>query len=188
MRLALLQRRRYPIGVKIPVLLPLLHAFALLFVCVCVFYSGFVYQFIRIVLAAMVAGCWASSKSEPIIKFFIFVELSASNMLAVTNLAICINLALVVKVKFPCCGTSVHSLKHNTVPRSVCRVRPRNGDSMSFFPIEAGLPFLPPLFSCPSLNLSGLFFTVRKLIKQYEDVFVTTTPSVLPVIFYLGRF
>lgn len=105
--------------------------FLLSCVYVRMFHSGFVYQFIRIVLAAMVAGCWASSKSEPLIKFFIFVELSASNMLAVTNLAICVNLALVVKVKFPHLSTGAHSLKHDTLVQTAEPVQGTATESFS---------------------------------------------------------
>ena len=46
----------------------------------------------------MVALCWTESSLEGFIRTLKFVELSAFNMFAVTNLAICINLALVVWV------------------------------------------------------------------------------------------
>ena len=46
----------------------------------------------------MVTVCWISSNLEGLIKTIKYIELSASNMLAITNLAICINLALIVSV------------------------------------------------------------------------------------------
>eukprot|EP00752_Nemacystus_decipiens_P002662 g2490.t1 len=45
---------------------------------------------------AMVTLCWTGSEVEGLIKTLKFIELSASNMYAITNLAICVNLALVV--------------------------------------------------------------------------------------------
>lgn len=56
------------------------------------------YQISRMVLAAMVSGCWTKREHASAIKSFIFLELAAANMLAITNLAIAINLALIVKV------------------------------------------------------------------------------------------
>eukprot|EP00752_Nemacystus_decipiens_P008538 g7625.t1 len=44
----------------------------------------------------MVSVCWTGSNLEGFIKALKFIELSAFNMFAVTNLAICINLALIV--------------------------------------------------------------------------------------------
>lgn len=46
----------------------------------------------------MVLVCWAGSNVTGFIKALKFLELVASNMLAITNLAICANLALVVMV------------------------------------------------------------------------------------------
>lgn len=46
----------------------------------------------------MVTVCWANSNVEGFIKTLKFLEMTASNMLAITNLAICINLALLVSV------------------------------------------------------------------------------------------
>ncbi|CAN0129325.1 unnamed protein product [Ectocarpus sp. 4 AP-2014] len=44
----------------------------------------------------MVSSCFAGSKLLGLIKFIKFLELAAANMLAATNLGICINLALIV--------------------------------------------------------------------------------------------
>ena len=46
----------------------------------------------------MVTACWTGSGVEGFVKALKFVELSAINMFAVTNLAICANLALIVSV------------------------------------------------------------------------------------------
>eukprot|EP00903_Cladosiphon_okamuranus_P017796 g16379.t1 len=58
--------------------------------------SGLVAGMGVIVESAMVHLCWSASDVEGFIKTLKFIELSASNMYAVTNLAICVNLALVV--------------------------------------------------------------------------------------------
>lgn len=67
----------------------------------------------RLFSGAMVYVCWAKTKHIPMIRFLKFVELTATNMLAVTNLAICVNLALIVSVS-ECrpteCGLDVHLL------------------------------------------------------------------------------
>ncbi|CAM9229600.1 unnamed protein product [Scytosiphon promiscuus] len=44
----------------------------------------------------MLSVCWAGSDVEGFVKTLKFVELAASNMLAITNLAICVNLALII--------------------------------------------------------------------------------------------
>ena len=46
----------------------------------------------------MVTVCWTGSDLEGLIKAMRFIELSAFNMFALTNLAICVNLALIVSV------------------------------------------------------------------------------------------
>ena len=46
----------------------------------------------------MVFLCWTNSGDLKFVKAMKFVELVAGNMLAVTNVAICVNLALVVSV------------------------------------------------------------------------------------------
>ena len=50
----------------------------------------------------MVTVCWTGSHLEGFIKAIKFIELAASNMLAITNLAICVNLALIVSVSNQC--------------------------------------------------------------------------------------
>ncbi|CAM9965227.1 unnamed protein product, partial [Ectocarpus sp. 4 AP-2014] len=46
--------------------------------------------------ATMISVCWTGANLIKLIKTFKFLELASVNMLAMTNLAICINLALVV--------------------------------------------------------------------------------------------
>ncbi|CAB1108949.1 unnamed protein product [Ectocarpus sp. CCAP 1310/34] len=46
--------------------------------------------------ATMISVCWAGDGLTALIKTFEFFELAASNMLAITNLAICINLAQII--------------------------------------------------------------------------------------------
>lgn len=47
----------------------------------------------------MVTVCWAGKNLEALIKTVKFIELASSHMLALTHLAICINLALIVSVR-----------------------------------------------------------------------------------------
>lgn len=60
--------------------------------------SGLLHQLAQAALAQMVLLCWADSSMLVVIRIAKFVELTASNMLAVTNVAICVNLALIVSV------------------------------------------------------------------------------------------
>lgn len=46
----------------------------------------------------MVTVCWTTQNLEGFIRTVKYIELAASNMLAITNLAICVNLALIVSV------------------------------------------------------------------------------------------
>ena len=46
----------------------------------------------------MISVCWAERDLEGYIKTLKFVQFAASHMLAITNLAICVNLALIVSV------------------------------------------------------------------------------------------
>ncbi|CAN0303805.1 unnamed protein product [Ectocarpus sp. 12 AP-2014] len=58
--------------------------------------SGMLYQFLILIQHTMISVCWAGGNLLNLIKFFKFLELASANMLAITNLAICVNLALVV--------------------------------------------------------------------------------------------
>ncbi|CAM9834239.1 unnamed protein product [Ectocarpus fasciculatus] len=58
--------------------------------------SGALYQFLILMQATMISVCWAGGNLLNLIKFLKFLELASANMLAITNLAICVNLALVV--------------------------------------------------------------------------------------------
>ena len=60
--------------------------------------SGLVAGLGSLVENAMVTLCWSGSGAESFMKVLKFSQLAASNMFAVTNLAICVNLALVVSV------------------------------------------------------------------------------------------
>lgn len=60
--------------------------------------SGCLHQVTQIVSGTMVAVCWSTMEFLPVIQICKFIELTASNMFAITNLAICINLALIVSV------------------------------------------------------------------------------------------
>ena len=57
----------------------------------------------------MISVCWTESNLAGFIKTIKYIELAASNMLAITNLAICVNLALIVMV-------STNRATYNRVP------------------------------------------------------------------------
>ena len=61
-------------------------------------YSGLVLQLGFVVENMMVTLCWVQDDVEGLVKTLKFVELAAGNMMAITSLAICVNLALIVLV------------------------------------------------------------------------------------------
>ena len=64
-------------------------------------HSGLVAGLGYLVEDVMVSNCWTDSDVEAFVKALKFVELSAINMFAATNLAICVNLALIISVSIP---------------------------------------------------------------------------------------
>ncbi|CAN0058933.1 unnamed protein product [Ectocarpus sp. 6 AP-2014] len=58
--------------------------------------SGIIWSLCWLVEDMMVTVCWAGKNLEDLIKTVKFVELASSHMLALTHLAICVNLALIV--------------------------------------------------------------------------------------------
>lgn len=60
--------------------------------------SGLVHLLAGIVASQMVLNCWVGKDLVPLIKALKFVELAGSNLVAVTNLAICANLAFIMHV------------------------------------------------------------------------------------------
>lgn len=56
----------------------------------------------NLALERMVLLCWLDGSMEIIVRLLTFVELVGVNMLAATNVAICVNLALIVRVSSPC--------------------------------------------------------------------------------------
>ncbi|CAM9211130.1 unnamed protein product, partial [Hapterophycus canaliculatus] len=58
--------------------------------------SGFLIGLCFCVEDMMLSVCWVERNLEGFIKTLKFIELAASNMLAITSLAICVNLALIV--------------------------------------------------------------------------------------------
>ena len=61
-------------------------------------HSGLVHQITELIMAEMVLLCWSKSELLILIKALKFMEIVGANMLAVTNVAICVNLALIVSV------------------------------------------------------------------------------------------
>lgn len=74
------------------------------------FPSGLASQLSEAVMTSMVFLCWSKFEAEFLIRTLKFVQLVGSNMVAVSNLAICVNFALVVAVSSVrltyCCGNS----------------------------------------------------------------------------------
>lgn len=62
--------------------------------------SGLLMEIGYVVEDMMVTACWTARSLEGFIKFVKYIQLAASNMLAITNLAICVNLALIVMVSY----------------------------------------------------------------------------------------
>eukprot|EP00903_Cladosiphon_okamuranus_P012695 g11871.t1 len=58
--------------------------------------SGVVMNLGFVIDDMMVTGCWANNNMEGFIKTVKFIQLSASNMMSITNLTISVNLALIV--------------------------------------------------------------------------------------------
>lgn len=58
--------------------------------------SGLVHQISELIMAEMVLLCWSKTELLILIKSLKFLEVVGGNMLAVTNVAICVNLALIV--------------------------------------------------------------------------------------------
>eukprot|EP00752_Nemacystus_decipiens_P002664 g2492.t1 len=61
--------------------------------------SGLVAGLVVLVEGTMVSACWTGSNVEGLMRALKYIGLSAFNMYAITNLAICINLALIVSGK-----------------------------------------------------------------------------------------
>ena len=57
------------------------------------------YQVSQLISGTMVYVCWVDKQQLPYIWILKFIEQTATNMLAITNLAICVNLALIVLVR-----------------------------------------------------------------------------------------
>ena len=63
---------------------------------------GLLHQLAFMAEATMISVCWTADNLEALVKTFKFIELAAGHMLAITNLAICVNLALVIMVSCQC--------------------------------------------------------------------------------------
>lgn len=58
------------------------------------------HQISELIMAEMVLLCWSKTELLILIKSLKFLEVVGGNMLAVTNVAICVNLALIVSVSW----------------------------------------------------------------------------------------
>ncbi|CAB1104991.1 unnamed protein product [Ectocarpus sp. CCAP 1310/34] len=87
------------------------------------FSCGLLYQLLILMQATMISVCWAGANLIKLIKTFKFLELASVNMLATTNLAICINLALVVM------SESINNTSPSA-PHGICSLLPLSGTSV----------------------------------------------------------
>eukprot|EP00752_Nemacystus_decipiens_P018236 g16364.t1 len=101
--------------------------------------SGLVAGLGVVVQSTMVSLCWTGSNVVGLVKTLKFIELSASNMYAVTNLAICVNLALVV-------------MSHRTMARV---------QSVSSTPLLLGFLAISVALAAPIIPLTEFLMTTR---------------------------
>eukprot|EP00752_Nemacystus_decipiens_P005629 g5094.t1 len=112
--------------------------------------SGLVMSLAVVIDDMMIDVCWTSKNMEGFIKTIKFIEFSGSNMLAITNLAICVNLALIV-------------LSHRTMNR--VKSLSSAGLTLTFLVISmsiaaASIPF------CDVIIVAGTAF----LVTSYDEV------------------
>ncbi|CAM9206947.1 unnamed protein product [Ectocarpus sp. 4 AP-2014] len=115
--------------------------------------SGLLHQLFIQTEATMVLVCWAGSNVTRFIKALKFLELVASNVLAITNLAICANLALVV-------------MSH----RTLARVNSFNSPSLIF--LSLALSIAAAVAAAPfwqTTVVSGTGFAVRNGDQRAGD-------------------
>ncbi|CAN0278088.1 unnamed protein product [Ectocarpus sp. 6 AP-2014] len=115
--------------------------------------SGLLHQLFIQTEATMVLVCWAGSNVTGFVKALKFLELVASNMLAITNLAICANLALVI-------------MSH----RTLARVKSFSSPSLVFLSLAvsiAGAVAAAPFWQ--TTVVSGTGFAVRNEDQRSGD-------------------
>lgn len=66
---------------------------------VCPFYSGLTYSLTEWIMGITIQICFGTTKTLGLIKFLKFVQLMADNMVVITNLGVCVNVALIVEVR-----------------------------------------------------------------------------------------
>ncbi|CAM9158442.1 unnamed protein product [Hapterophycus canaliculatus] len=120
--------------------------------------SGLVLGLCLVIEDMMVTVCWTRSSLENFVKTLKFLELSASNMLAITNLAICVNLALII-------------MSH----RTVTRVKSISSPGLFFFLlfISMGIAAATIPFCDEVVVLGTLFWCYNS--DQREDKFMLTS-------------
>ncbi len=62
-------------------------------------HSGLLHQLVFVAESSMISVCWVDENLDGLIKSFKFLQQASSNMYAITNLAICVNLALIITVR-----------------------------------------------------------------------------------------
>lgn len=88
----------------------------------CLARSGLVYLLAQRAMSEMVCLCYASQGFDHLVKVFNFFEVAGSNMLAATNLTMCVNLAFIIKVMGPKIVDVFPLLLCPEVPKHVLRV------------------------------------------------------------------
>eukprot|EP00752_Nemacystus_decipiens_P005592 g5061.t1 len=121
--------------------------------------SGIVLSLILVVEHAMVTLCWADRNVESFIKTMYFVKLTASNMLAITNLAVCINLTLIV-------------MSHRTLSRVKSLSSP--GRVLVLLAISMGIAAASIPF-CDTVLVVGTGFWLVSFDEERDDVIQVLT-------------
>lgn len=61
-------------------------------------FSGLVHLLALMVEASMILVCWTGENVEGLFEALKYIEMASANMFAITNLAICVNLSLIIMV------------------------------------------------------------------------------------------
>ena len=72
-------------------------------------FSGLLHQLVFVAESSMISVCWTSDNLIGLIKFFKFIQQASSNMYAITNLATCVNLALIIAVRLDISSCDLHT-------------------------------------------------------------------------------
>eukprot|EP00752_Nemacystus_decipiens_P002513 g2360.t1 len=121
--------------------------------------AGLLHQLAQMVLAEIVALCWTTTGVLRVVQALKFVELVGGNLLAITNVAICVNLALIVSSHH-----TMSRVKNVTSPRLILG-----------FTVVAVLAGLAGAFFWETVMLSGTLFWNINTNSSKHDWLLTST-------------